>query len=148
MSKSLMWEGIEPRPMPTSTESPECFSRLKHSIFIDRPGTYTVSIHIPYSHIDSNVALPHIRVHLYNPTGALKFSASLRAKYVVPFRTSPYSQRSRLTHSSSPTYSSSSSRPAFPGPPPPQPVQTAGAMLCRTSFAFVLVIRSLGSCTS
>jgi hypothetical protein len=98
-----------------STENPECFSRLKHSIFNDRLGTYTVSIHIPYSHFDSNVALPHIRVHLYNPTGALKFSASLRAKYVVPFRTSPYSQHSRLTHSSSPTYSSSSSRPAFPG---------------------------------
>jgi Protein of unknown function (DUF1365) len=33
------------------------------------------------------MALPHIRVHLYNPTGALKFSASLRAKHVATFRT-------------------------------------------------------------
>ncbi|KAH9974556.1 hypothetical protein BGW80DRAFT_1559596 [Lactifluus volemus] len=53
MSKSLMWEGIESRLMPSSTA----------------------------------MALPHIRVHLYNPTGALKFSASLRAKHVATFRT-------------------------------------------------------------
>ncbi|KAH9974574.1 hypothetical protein BGW80DRAFT_147649 [Lactifluus volemus] len=124
MSKSLMWEGIEPRPMPMY---------LTSQAFNDRLSTYTVSIHTPYSHIDSNVVLPHIRVHLYNPTGTLKFSASLRAKHVASSGHSPHSQHSRLTHLSPPTYSSSSSRPAFPGPPPSQRVQNAGAMLCGTS---------------
>ncbi|KAH9969988.1 hypothetical protein BGW80DRAFT_1176686 [Lactifluus volemus] len=64
------------------------FPRAFHvSPFNDRLGTYTVSVRAPFSHSDSDVALPHIRIHLNNPTGDLKFSASLRAKHVAPFRT-------------------------------------------------------------
>ena len=64
------------------------FPRAFHvSPFNDRLGTYTVSVRAPFSHSDSDVALPHIRVHLHTPTGALKFSASLRAQQVAPFRT-------------------------------------------------------------
>jgi DUF1365 family protein len=57
------------------------------SPFNDRLGTYTVSIRAPFSHGDSDVTLPHVRIHLHTPTGALEFSASLRAKYVPTFRT-------------------------------------------------------------
>jgi Protein of unknown function (DUF1365) len=55
-----------------------------HSIFNDRLGTYTISVRAPFSHSDSDVAL---RVHLHTPTGALKSSAFLHAKYVPTFRT-------------------------------------------------------------
>jgi Protein of unknown function (DUF1365) len=64
------------------------FPRAFHvSPFNDRLGTYTVSVRAPFLHSNSDVVLPHVRVHLHTPTGALKLSASLRVKHTAPFRT-------------------------------------------------------------
>ena len=64
------------------------FPRAFHvSPFNDRLGTYTISVRAPFSQCDSGVALQHIRVHIHTPTGALKLSASLRAKQAAPFKT-------------------------------------------------------------
>ena len=57
------------------------------SPFNDRLGTYTVSVRAPFPSGDSDVILPLVRVRLHTPEGALKLSASLRAKYAAPFRT-------------------------------------------------------------
>ncbi|KAH9974579.1 hypothetical protein BGW80DRAFT_1489354, partial [Lactifluus volemus] len=57
------------------------------SPFNVRLGTYTVCVRAPFSHGDSDVVLLYLRVHPYNQRGALKFSASLCAKHVAPFRT-------------------------------------------------------------
>jgi hypothetical protein len=63
--------------------------------------TYAVSVRVPSSHSDSDVALPQIRIHLHSPTGALNFLGPLRAKYVAPFRTHAVLAVTRLTHPSS-----------------------------------------------
>ena len=57
------------------------------SPFNDRLGTYTVSVRAPFPHRHSGVVLPLIRIRLYNPPGALKFSASLHARHAAPFKT-------------------------------------------------------------
>lgn len=57
------------------------------SPFNDRLGTYTISVRAPFPSGDSDVILPLIRVRMYTPEGALKLSASLRARYAAPFRT-------------------------------------------------------------
>ena len=57
------------------------------SPFNDRLGTYTVSVRAPFPHSHSGVALPLIRIRLHTPSGTLKFSASLRARHGVPFKT-------------------------------------------------------------
>jgi Protein of unknown function (DUF1365) len=58
------------------------------SPFNDRLGTYTVSVRAPFRNGGSEVVLPQIRIHLHTPTGALKFSASLRVKHAAQFKTS------------------------------------------------------------
>ncbi|KAH9969975.1 hypothetical protein BGW80DRAFT_621862 [Lactifluus volemus] len=62
--------------------APSAFHTSLHCL-----GAYTISIRTPFSYSDPDVALSHILVYLHSPPGALKFSASLRAKYVAPFRT-------------------------------------------------------------
>ena len=57
------------------------------SPFNDRLGTYTISVRAPFPSGDSDMILPLIRVRMHTPEGALKLSASLRAKYAAPFRT-------------------------------------------------------------
>jgi hypothetical protein len=57
------------------------------SPFNDRLGTYTVSVRPPFSHSHSEVVLPLIRIRLHNPSGTLKFSASLHARHAAPFKT-------------------------------------------------------------
>jgi Protein of unknown function (DUF1365) len=57
------------------------------SPFNDRLGTYKVSVRAPFPSGDSDLILPLVRVRLHTPEGALKLSASLRAKYAAPFRT-------------------------------------------------------------
>ncbi|KAH9969985.1 hypothetical protein BGW80DRAFT_622515 [Lactifluus volemus] len=138
ISKSLKWEGIEPCLIQSQV-------LFKPQAFDDRLGTYTISTRAPYSHIDSDVALPHIRVHLYNPTGALKFSASLRAKHVAPFRNT---HRTRSTRDSPihllPRILRQAAVPHCPG----RRHLIVLEQCCVGHLAFVLVIRSLGSCTS
>jgi Protein of unknown function (DUF1365) len=56
------------------------------SPFNDRLGTYSVSVHAPFYHSSSDIALLQVSPHLHPPLDTLKFSASLCTKHVAPFR--------------------------------------------------------------
>lgn len=78
--------GKNEEPPDSNFDHQWSFPRAFHvSPFNDRLGTYTVSVRAPFSHSHSGVVLPLIRVRLHNPSGTLKFSASLHARHVAPF---------------------------------------------------------------